>query len=152
MEIIRLTKASDEDAFVLSTIAYEAKAFWDYPQAWLDLWKKDLTLQADFINQHLTFLIRNEKEILGFCLIISEKNFFDIEHCWISPKHIGQGLGKTLLTRVLALKAFQNQKFQVLSDPNALGFYQKFGFKVIQQIESLPKGRLLPLMQMTNKH
>lgn len=151
MDITRLTKASEKDAFLLSSIAYEAKAFWDYPQAWLDLWKKDLTLQADYINQHLAFIIREEKTILGFCLITSEKEFYEIEHCWISPKHIGKGLGKRLLTEVLSLNEFKDQSFQVLSDPNAVGFYQKFGFKTIQQIESLPKGRLLPLMGMKNR-
>ena len=151
MKVTRLVKASDEDAFLLSTIAYEAKGFWDYPQAWLKLWKEDLTLSSDFLNQHHTFVISDKKDIFGFCLIISEKEFFTIEHCWISPKHIGKGLGKALLTQVLNLEKFQKQSFQVLSDPNAIGFYEKLGFQTEKMLPGKPEGRKLPLMKMINR-
>lgn len=151
MEITRLKKASDEDAFLLSTIAYEAKAFWDYPQAWLKLWKEDLTFNANFLNQHHTFIISDQQDILGFCIIIHEKEYYEVEHCWISPKHIGKGLGKALLGQILAMEEFQNQSFQVLSDPNAIGFYEKFGFKIVKMIPAKPKGRELPQMKMTNR-
>ena len=150
MEIQRLTKASDEDAFLLSHIAQAAKAHWDYPPAWLALWKEDLTFQAAYINKHTTYTVQDGNRILGFTIIISEENFFQIEHCWISPEHIGKGLGKTLLKEVLSLKAFHNQVFKVLSDPNAVGFYEKFGFQTIEMVPAEPKGRELPLMIMSN--
>ncbi|MBT5099546.1 MAG: GNAT family N-acetyltransferase [Polaribacter sp.] len=39
-------------------------------------------------------------------------------------------------------------RLKVLSDPNAAGFYKKYGFKVISQKQSSIAGRLLPEMEL----
>ncbi|OEK03723.1 hypothetical protein BFP97_02905 [Roseivirga sp. 4D4] len=146
----RLTKASDEDAFLFSSIAKAAKAHWGYPKEWLSLWDADLSFNTEFLNANHVFVISVKDQTIGFCVIIEEKQFFTIEHCWILPEQIGHGYGKQLLRYALSQPLFQNQTFNVLSDPNAVGFYQKFGFKTIKMIPGTPKGRELPLMQMTN--
>ncbi|MFY0592385.1 GNAT family N-acetyltransferase [Roseivirga sp.] len=152
MEIKRLTKASEQDAFLLSKIAQKAKAHWDYPKEWLALWRNDLTFDPAYLNAQNTFVIyhNDTEKIVGFCVIEKEEEFFVIEHCWIEPSHHGKGLGKTLLKSVLSNSEFRNQPFQVLSDPNAVGFYEKFGFKIIEMIPAQPAGRELPLMHMIN--
>ncbi len=150
MKIVRLTKASEEDAFLLSSIALKAKSFWNYPEEWIALWKDDLIITSDFINQHICFLLNIDDKTEGFCIIINHDTYFEIEHCWINPDCIGKGYGKRMLTEVLSKPEFKGYKFQVLSDPNALGFYQKFGFETIKQVAGKPEGRFLPLMEMTN--
>lgn len=150
MEIKQLTKASDQDAFLFGKIAKAAKAHWGYPKEWLVLWEKDLTFSSDFLNANSVFIISIDNEIIGFCVILKENDSFQIEHCWITPEQIGHGYGRELLSFALAQPPFQNQVFQVLSDPNAVGFYQKFGFETIKMVPGNPKGRELPLMQMIN--
>ena len=150
MEISRLKKASLADAFLLGSIAQKAKAHWGYPAAWLALWKDDLSFTKDFLNMHFVLVLKLADQIRGFCIIIEEPDYFNIEHCWILPEDLGKGYGFQLLKRALAEPDFTNQKIQVLSDPNAVGFYEKFGFKTIQMIPSKPIGRELPLMQMIN--
>lgn len=151
MELIKLTKASDEDAFLLSSIAIKAKSHWDYPKEWIELWREDLTLSVDFINQNQTYVLKNLGNVLGFCVIIDNTSYFEIEHCWVLPEHIGKGYGKRILDETLAKQEFKDKKFRVLSDPNAIGFYQKFGFETIKQIPGKPEGRFLPLMEMVNE-
>lgn len=150
MEIIRLKKASFQDAFLLSDIAQKAKAHWDYPKEWLALWKDDLSFTKDYLETHHVYLLKLDQTIIGFSIIIQEPAYFDVEHCWVSPEHIGKGYGAELMNHVLSEPIFANKEFQVLSDPNAVGFYEKFGFKTLKMIASKPKGRELPLMQMTN--
>ncbi|MBO3697776.1 GNAT family N-acetyltransferase [Roseivirga sp. E12] len=150
MDIKQLIKASDEDAFLFGQIAKAAKAHWGYPQEWLALWDKDLSFTTEFLNANHVFVIRINGQTIGFCMIIEEAGYFEIEHCWILPEQIGHGYGKHLLSFALAQPLFKDQTFQVLSDPNAMGFYQKFGFETIKMIPGTPKGRELPLMQMTN--
>lgn len=150
MEISRLKKASLEDAFLLGSIAQKAKAHWGYPAEWLALWKDDLSFTTDFLNMHFVLVLKLADQIRGFCIIIAEPDHFNIEHCWVLPEHLGKGNGSQLLKRALSEPNFANQKIQVLSDPNAIGFYEKFGFKTLQMIPSKPEGRGLPLMQMIN--
>ncbi len=150
MEIKQLTKASSSDAFLFGKIAKAAKAHWGYPEEWLALWENDLTFTTDFLNASYVFTLSINGNIIGFCVILEEDEMFHIDHCWILPEQIGHGYGKQLLTFALSQPLFKKKVFHVLSDPNALGFYQKFGFETIKMIPGTPKGRELPLMQMTN--
>ncbi|OEK05001.1 GNAT family N-acetyltransferase [Roseivirga misakiensis] len=152
MKVTKLTKASSKDAFLLSGIAQKAKAHWGYPAEWLELWKPDLTFDQDYLNSHNTYTISEDgtSTPLGFCIVIEEGNHFQIEHCWVNQSQIGKGLGKKLMEEVLKKEPYLNHEFQVLSDPNAVGFYEKFGFQVKQMIPGVPEGRELPLMVMTN--
>jgi len=150
LEISRLTKASLEDAFLFGSIAKKAKAHWGYPAEWLALWEDDLSFTKDFLSMHFVLVLKLADQIRGFFIIIEEPDHFNIEHCWVLPEHLGKGHGSQLLRRALSEPYFANQKIQVLSDPNAVGFYEKFGFKTTQMIPSKPIGREPPLMQMIN--
>ena len=152
MLIKRLERASQKDALLLSNIARHAKAHWGYPVAWLQCWKNDLTISPQQLEENFTYVLLVDEKIIGFCLISDERDFFEVDHCWITPEHIGKGYGFKLLSYALSHPGFQGKTFRVLSDPNARGFYEKFGFKFIRAIESQPKGRFLPLMEMVNHH
>ncbi len=150
MKITRLTKASEEDAFLLSSIAKQAKAYWEYPAEWLELWGNDLTFSADFLNQHYTYVLMIRNQVIGFLVIIAESDHYEVDHCWVLPQYMGQGYGAKLLAHALSEDKFMDETFTVLSDPNAHGFYQKFGFETIEMVASQPEGRQLPLMRMIN--
>jgi len=98
---------------------------------------------------HFVLVLKLADQIRGFCIIIAEPDHFKIEHCWVLPEHLGKGNGSQLLKRSLSEPNFTNQKIQVLSDPNAVGFYENFGLKT-KMIPNKPEGCGLPLMQMTN--
>lgn len=135
---------------MLGSIAQEAKAHWGYPAAWLALWKDDLSFTQDFLNTHFVLVLKVNHQIKGFCIIMAEAGHFNVEHCWVLPEYLGRGYGSRLLTKALSEPTFVHKKVQVLSDPNAVGFYEKFGFKTIQMIPGRPVGRELPLMEMIN--
>lgn len=147
----QISIALPEDCTALSQIAFAAKSFWGYPEAWLKLWLPDLTVSPEFISRHHSWKITKEDQPIGFTIISSSSDgFFEIEHCWISPDYIGKGLGTKLLTQVLSQSRYQGKRFGVLADPNAVPFYQKIGFATIKEVPGKPKGRVLPWMEMIN--
>jgi len=78
-------------------------------------------------------------------MICDRAKYFEIEHFWLLPEFLGQGLGS--LNVIISNLAPFPKPFVVLADPNAEAFYARHGFKVIEQgLSSIP-GRTLPLME-----
>lgn len=133
---------------MLSDLAKKGKAYWDYPLEWLKLWDEDLTINKVLLSSSITYVLRIESEIKGFCLLVPEKEFIEIEHFWLSTKLIGQGLGGKLITYALESIKDNWTEVQVSADPNALGFYERFGFVKYSDIPSSPKGRTIPRLRL----
>lgn len=147
----QITKAKALDSQTLSKIAFEAKSYWAYPAEWLELWRPDLTISRELITQNDTWKIIINGQIIGFTIVVaSVEGSFEIEHCWIKPEYIGNGYGGKLLRHALSQPQYAQKHFNVLADPNAVPFYQKFGFKTIKEIPGKPEGRMLPWMEMIN--
>ena len=144
-----ISKALPSDNDRLTEIAWQSKSHWNYPAEWMELWRKGLTISAEMIEQNDVFkLVLNSGEIVGCCVLITEKEVLWIEHLWILPDAIGNGFGKQLLQTALqqTVKPI-HKKIKVVSDVNAEVFYQKMGFETVSQYESVPKGRFLPVME-----
>lgn len=144
-----IIKAHTSNHKRLSEIAWQSKSHWNYPKAWMELWRKGLTITPEMIAQHDVFkLVLTDGKIVGCTVLITEKNVLWVEHLWILPTHIGHGFGKQLLQTALEKTVNPtHQKIKVVSDINAEVFYQKMGFETVSQYESVPKGRFLPLME-----
>ena len=144
-----IIKARPADAKRLSQIAWQSKSHWNYPQEWMKLWRKGLTITPEIITQNDVYkLVLDNGKIVGCTVLITEKEVLWIEHLWILPEYIGHGFGKQLLQTALK-KTIQSvhQTIKVVSDINAEVFYQKMGFETVSQYESVPKGRFLPIMK-----
>ena len=141
----RLAKLSDLS--VLNTISLESKRHWGYPSQWIDRWKEDLLLSRDSFKQQKILIVENEQKAIGFCSMMENERFYEVLHLWLLPEFIGKGNGKLLLSR--AMEAFVKTKkpVRVEADPNAQAFYEKMGFVLVDQVESYPPGRFLPILR-----
>ncbi|MCB0669719.1 MAG: GNAT family N-acetyltransferase [Saprospiraceae bacterium] len=144
-KIFRLAKP--RDLHQLNRISYASKSFWDYPEEWLNKWKSDLEVSQRDIEEQNILVAIIEDRIIGFCQIKEEINKFEINHLWILPRHMGQGIGRELLNAAIDTLTSGTKQIEVLADPNAEAFYQKQGFVTFSKVESYPKGRYLPLMR-----
>ena len=129
MEIVR---AKPEDAATLTVIAFAAKRHWGYPERWIESWRDALTVQPDFILTHETYAAVVENRTVGFYALDCKGDRLDLQHLWVSPDAMGQGVGRFLFTH--ALQRARVLRFGVLeieSDPNADGFYQRMGARRI---------------------
>ena len=144
-----IIKAMPADTQRLSKIAWQSKSHWNYPQEWMELWRRGLTISAEMITQNDVYkLVLGNGDIIGCTVLIKEKEVLWIEHLWILPEYIGHGFGKQLLQTALKQTVQPaHQIIKVVSDINAEVFYQKMGFETVSQYESVPKGRFLPVME-----
>ncbi len=146
-----MTTADAGDSVVLSAMAKRAKSYWNYPSEWIELWKEDLTLTEEYINSNMVYkaMEPDSNQIIGTCAVeqLSEKEV-EIAHFWIEPEFMGKGVGRQLITKALEYAEQQEAtRVEVLSDPNAREFYQRFGFRFIGEREGVPKGRFLPVLE-----
>lgn len=149
METVEIQKAESIDAPRLSDISLSAKKHWNYPEEWLSAWSNELKVTPKYIAAHAVFKLIKQEEIIGFCSIKKDGPRYEVDHLWILPAYMGKGLGKRLLDTALDARCPRGAKIRVYADPNAQEFYEKQGFEKIDQFESYPKGRFLPVLEKT---
>lgn len=148
---LTIRRASPEEAAVLTTIAHDAKRHWGYPEHWINHWQDDLTISPDFVATNQVFLAEKDDQILGFYALIIRQEKAELDHMWVAPEHIGSGVGKALFIHAMQSAARRNvSEIEILSDPNAEGFYRKMGAhrisETVSEIDGQP--RSLPLMSV----
>ncbi|MCG6970042.1 MAG: GNAT family N-acetyltransferase [Gammaproteobacteria bacterium] len=144
---ISIRHAHRTEASELSTIAKAAKKSWGYPDHWLELWSDSLNITPEFIEQHNVWVATADKSIVGFVAIRISNDTADVEHMWVTPPAMGQGVGKRLIYYCLDFcKTRHIKTLRIESDPNARGFYEKFGAKQTGEVPSTPAPRVLPVL------
>ncbi|MEX0289405.1 MAG: GNAT family N-acetyltransferase [Flavobacteriaceae bacterium] len=136
-----------EEAEILSNLAITSKGHWGYPKHLLDLWRKDLRIEKEFISENIVKTIWVDSKLIGFFgITISEES--ELEHFWLLPEYIGKGYGKIAFEEVK--KEFYNRdinEFNIVSDPNAESFYLSRGARRVGEVESIPQKRMLPKLK-----
>ena len=124
--IIRPAKTAE--AVMLSDIAMEAKKYWDYAPEVMDSWHSTLTLDAMQIDLHPPYVAEVEGEVVGFYQIIADGEWMELEHMWVRPQNMRQGIGKALIAHAITkAKERGAAKMRIDADPNATAFYLSCG-------------------------
>lgn len=151
---MNIRRARESDAAELTRIAHEAKRHWGYPERWIELWRDDLTLSPDFIAGNEVYVAEEGGEALG-CYGLAGAA---LEHFWIRPSAMGQGLGRRLFEHAAAVATARGVSvLEIDSDPNAEPFYLRMGAvrvsEVLSQVDGKPRVRpLLHLRLMNSEH
>jgi len=146
---LKLRQALPEEAAALTDITYEAKRHWGYPEHWIKFWETDLTISPEYIQNHHVVVAEVEEEIVGFYALTVNAKKSELDHMWVVPKQMGNGVGKALFIHAMqGASQFGIDEVQISSDPNAEGFYAKMGAYRIGETVSEVDGqaRVLPLM------
>lgn len=123
-----IRRALTTEAETLTQIAKEAKRYWGYPEHWLNFWQDDLTIRPEFVDNNPVYVAEGEGNVLGFYALIIKKQKAELDHLWVAPAHIGSGVGKALFIHAMQSAARGKvSEIEILSDPNAEGFYRKMG-------------------------
>lgn len=143
--------AEREEAGLLSAIAYQAKAYWGYPQDWLVHWQVELTIRPEFIAWYWVHVAEIDQRVVGFYALAPASAHASLEHLWLLPEFIGKGLGRKLFDHAVKLAAAQGFDFiQIVADPNATGFYQHMGAVKSHEIryQLFETERVLPVLRL----
>jgi GNAT superfamily N-acetyltransferase len=141
-----LRPAVGTDAARLSAIAQAAKAHWGYPAGWLELWRAELTFDAEALERSWTRVA----EIDGVAVAVvalSDEPEPEVSHLWVDPAVMGMGLGRILFEAAVAeVRRRGARRLRIVADPHAETFYEHLGALRVGSVPSRPAGRSLPLL------
>lgn len=144
-----LRAAFEHEAKQLSDLASRSKAYWPYDESYLEVVRLTVHITSEDILKWPVVVASKENELCGFTTVatISEINMLD--HLWIDPKFIGQGLGRKLFQEsVNNARSLGWSKFLIASDPYAEPFYLKMGAVRVGERESkIKQGFFMPLLE-----
>jgi uncharacterized protein len=125
---VRIRKARPEEAALLSALALESKAHWGYSADALEKWRTELTITAEDILQHPTYVAEAGGRAIGFYMLQGTTPLQTLEHLWVQPRVLRRGVGTRLINHALALAGEGGvRSFSVVADPYAAGFYERHG-------------------------
>jgi GNAT superfamily N-acetyltransferase len=148
---ILIRRALPDEATVLTAIAHAAKRHWGYPENWIEHWKDELTITADFIAANEMYVAVAGEEIAGCCALVLSDSQAELEHMWIRPERMGTGIGRALFQQIVErAKQLDAPGLELSADPNAEGFYQRMGATRIGEVRSEIAGqpRVLPRLRL----
>ncbi|QJE95039.1 GNAT family N-acetyltransferase [Luteolibacter luteus] len=123
-----ISAAHPSEAEVLTRIAFAAKRHWGYPECWIGQWAPLLTVTPASIAADEIFTVRRGGRILGFAVLKVEGGVLLFDGLWVLPDEIGRGIGAALFDEARRrAMAHGFDHFEVESDPNAAGFYERMG-------------------------
>ena len=83
---------------------------------------------AASIAEHPTTVAEVDGTLAAFCQLRLGAPSADLEHLWVHPDYMGQGLGRALLSHALQhLAAIGTATLHIDADPHAEGFYRRCG-------------------------
>jgi GNAT superfamily N-acetyltransferase len=147
-----IRQAATDEASVLTTIAFEAKRYWGYPEDWIRHWESDLTISPEFVREHHVYVAEADGEIRGFYALCVSGAKAELEHMWVRPAWIGTGVGKELfLDAMERAAALEVSDVGITADPNAVGFYRRMGATQVGDTDAPVAGeaRKLPRLKIT---
>jgi GNAT superfamily N-acetyltransferase len=146
---VEITRARPADAPALSAIAWAAKAHWGYPAHWMEQWRELLTITPEFIAANETFAAVRDGRMIAFHALLETAETLRLEHLWVLPEQMGQGVGRILFAQATARATVRGaSRLTIEADPNAEPFYRRMGAVRIGVVASEIDGqrRELPLL------
>jgi GNAT superfamily N-acetyltransferase len=146
---MKILRATPGDAGTLTGISFAAKRYWGYPERWIAQWKEALTITPDFVRRNEVYVAIFEGKPVGFYALAGQGDKIELEHLWVSPEHIGTGVGRALFDHaVRRAGSLGAEVLGIEADPNAEGFYRRMGARRVGET-SYPiddQRRVLPLL------
>ena len=94
----------------------------------MEQWRGQLTISWEFISANPTFTAILHRQIIGFHALLSVPDGLRLEHLWVLPERIGQGLGRMLFLHAAEQARAQGaSSLTIGADPHAASFYQHMG-------------------------
>ena len=128
---MRIIRAKPSEAATLSAIAWAAKGFWNYPSNWMEQWREQLTITPNFIAENETFAAIINRKTVAFHALLQRANVLRLEHLWVLPNWMGQGIGRALFRHAAERAAARGARgLTIEADPNAEPFSPRAQFRL----------------------
>jgi len=157
---IQIVKAKDSDSPILTDIAFSTKRHWNYPERFYEIWKDELTISRQYIEQNMVYTAMLDDLMIGFYSLVENKaDFYSgdvfvqkgfwLEHIFVRPDYHGLGVGRQLINHLRWISGNkQIHHLFIFVDPNARGFYDKVGAKFLYNAKSSIPDRWIPVYEL----
>jgi maltose O-acetyltransferase len=154
---IQISKGQSIDADVLTDISFAAKKHWNYPDSYYDLWRDELTITKEYIQQNIVFKALYMDVVIGFYSITeNEEDFYSgdtfvkkgfwLEHLFVKPEYHKLGIGTLMINHAKQVsRDLVIPELFIFVDPYAKGFYDKVGAAYLYDSKSSIPGRMIPV-------
>jgi hypothetical protein len=140
MKNYSIRQASVSEAGILTSIAFQSKKTWNYPDHYLEIWKKELTISDDYIQANIVYCIEYQEVINGFYSLV-----FNPANQFFGEVFVEEGWW---LDHMFILPEYHISEVNIFVDPNAVGFYEKMGAEKIRSSKSSIPGREIPVYRI----
>jgi GNAT superfamily N-acetyltransferase len=137
---------------LLDDLAFRAKAHWGYPASQMEAWRAELRLAPAWIARQWVQVAVQDGQIVGCFAIVHASQGWRLEHLWVEPDAMGQGVGRALLGAACMLAhGCGATALTVDADPHAAAFYLACGGVPVGTLPAPIDGepaRVLPVFQL----
>lgn len=131
----RIVRCRAADAQRLTAIAHAAKRYWGYAERQLVRWRAELTVTPQQVERDEIWAADFGAGAIGFYALAFDGDVPELQHLWIEPAHIGDGLGRVLLAHAAAQARQRGAaRIGISSDPHAEGFYLRCGARRVGSV------------------
>jgi len=146
---MKIRKAKIEEQAIINALIMCSKAHWGYDEAFMDACRDELFVDAEQLLADDFRILEHRGRIVGTVelAVIGPKAY--LHKLFVDPELIGGGAGRILYEWALArANSFNATAMLIDADPDACGFYEYMGARIIGQVPSGSiEGRFLPLLQ-----
>lgn len=158
MQQVNIRRARAEEASTLTDLSLASKAHWKYPQNYYRLWQQELTITADYINEHTVYVCESGGGICGYYSLVELEEDLStagivlkagiwLEHMFVHPETIGEKIGTRMFNHLCGVvEGLGGSIIHLLADPHARLFYEKMGCVYQQEYCSSIPGRTTPYL------
>lgn len=143
-----LRPARQEDARMLTELAMRSKAHWGYDAAFMKACEAELTITPErIVQEEVTVAVSGDAGIGMVSLAKTQTpGLLELEDMFVEPAAIGSGIGACLMDHAKErARESGATRVEVDADPNAQGFYERCGYRLIGTSPSASiEGRKLP--------
>ena len=126
-----------------------SKAHWGYEPSRVDDWAQDEDFSAARFGSREIYAAEIDDRIVAwYSLTPSTAGTCRLDDLWVEPPSIGGGIGRQLFERAATrARELGCSALEWDTDPNARGFYERMGARVVGELTST-WGRQLPVMRV----
>lgn len=152
--MINIRSAETREFEILTDLAVRSEAYWGYDSEFMDRFEKLYGVTEEIISKHPTYVLEENKRIIGFYTIKKDFQEASLEYFYIEPNCIGQGYGKVLWNHLTdQCKKMNISQLELVTSPQAKTFYIKMGAVQIDEVSSIViKNRRIPKLIYTVNH
>lgn len=144
MELYRAEKHMTEN---LRRLAYESEAHWGYDNRFMETFDRRFNITEKFVCENPVYAASDSRGLLGFWGLSKREKQWELEYFYIDSRWLNTGLGRLMWEHLIRwCRENHVASLELVTSPQAAGFYQKMGARMEGEKPSVIDGRPVPFL------